>query len=118
MNDSSEFANQRLRATGRAKDTAKRLAWGFLIGATIVEVILCVALIDYWLALTPRVRLGGFALLLLFLAAGIGGWAKLLRRPTSLKEAALDTEAERPDLGCVISTAAEYTGGERAVARE
>src|SRR6266576_188735 len=101
----NEFANRRLRAAGRAKDIAKRLAWGFLIGATILEIVLCVALVDYWLMLSPRLRMGGFMLLLLFLTVGVGGWVKLRRRPTSMKEAALDTEAQRPELGCVISTA-------------
>jgi hypothetical protein len=118
MNDSSEFARQRLQAASRAKDIAKRLAWVFLIGATILEMVLGVALVDYWLMLSPRLRMGGFMLLLLFLAVGVGGWIKLRRRPTSMKEAALDTEAQRPDLGCVISTAAEYTSGERIVAHE
>src|SRR5437867_8081005 len=118
MNDSSEFANRRLRAASRAKDNAKRLAWGFLISATILQALLSVALIDYWLVLPPRLRMGGFLLLLLLLAAGVGGWLKLRRRPTSIKEAALDTEAQRPEMGCVISTAAEYTSGERAITRE
>src|SRR5438132_13207323 len=107
MNDSSQFAGQRLRAASRAKDQAKRLAWGFLISATILEILLAVALLDYWLALPVSLRLGGFFLLLLLLAAGVGGWLKLRRRPTSIKEAALDTEAQRSDLGCVTSTAAE-----------
>src|SRR2546423_590587 len=66
----------------------------------------------------PCAGLAGFFLLLVLLGAGLGGWLKLRRRPTSMKEAALDTEAERPDLGCVISTAAEYTSGERTVTHE
>src|SRR5881409_3054646 len=118
MNDSSEFANRRLRAASRAKDNAKRLAWGFLISATILQALLSVALIDYWLVLPPRLRMGGFLLLLLLLAPGVGGWLKLRRRPTSIKEAALDTEAQRPEMGCVVSTAAEYTSGERAITHE
>ena len=116
--NNSEFANKRLRAAGRAKDKAKRLAWGFLVGATILEVLLAVALIDYWLSLPVPLRMGGFIVLLLLLAVGLAGWLKLRRRPTSLKEAALDTEAQRPELGCVISTAAEYASGQRPVTHE
>ncbi len=118
MNNSSEFANQRLREAGRAKDRAKRLAWAFVIGAALLEVLLGVALIDYWLALPAGLRMAGFMLLLLLLATGLGGWLKLRRRPTTIKEAALDTESQRPDLGCVISTAAEYTTGERSITHE
>src|SRR5437588_6397282 len=118
MNDSSEFANQRLRVASRAKDKAKRLAWGFLIVAIVLEVLLGVALVDYWLELPTLLRTGGFGILVLILAAGLAGWLKLRRRPTSMKEAALDTEAARPDLGCVISTAAEYASGERAMTHE
>ncbi len=118
MNPSSEFAYRKLRAAGRAKDKARRLAWCFLISAVALEVLLAVALIDYWLALPATLRMGGFVLLLLLLAAGVGGWMRLRRRPTSMKEAALDAEAQRPDLGCVISTAAEYSSGERPVRHE
>src|SRR6267154_1966155 len=98
MNDPSKFANQRLRAAGRAKDMARRLAWGFLTSAAILEALLAVTLMDYWLVLSPRLRMSGFTILLLLLAAGVGGWLKLRRRPTSMKEAALDTEAQRPAL--------------------
>ncbi len=118
MNPSSEFANQKLRTAGRAKDKARRLAWCFLISAIALEVLLAVAMIDYWLALPAPLRMGGFVLLLLLLAAGLGGWMRLRRRPTSMKEAALDAEAQRPDMGCVISTAAEYSSGERPIRHE
>ena len=118
MNESSESARRRLHEAGHAKDTAKRFAWGFLISATVLEVLLGVALIDYWLVLPSQLRLGGFGLLLVLLAAGAAGWLKLRRRPTSMKEAALDTEAQRPGIGCVVSTAAEYMTGERKITHE
>ena len=57
-------------------------------------------------------------MLIALLAAGLGGWLKLRRRPTSIKEAALDTEGRRADLGCVVSTAAEYISGERPITHQ
>lgn len=118
MNDPSQQAGAKLLATSHAKDKARRFAWGLLITATVLEVLLCVALIDYWLVLPGSLRTGGFALLLVLLALGVGGWLRLRRRPTTIKEAALDAEAQRPELGCVVSTAAEYLNGERKITRE
>ena len=94
------------------------MAWGLLIIATVLEVLLCVALMDYWLVLPRALRAGGFVLLLVLLSLGMGGWLKLRRRHTTIKEAALDAEAQRPELGCVVSTAAEYISGERKIAHQ
>ena len=118
MKTPSQQASVRLQETGRAKDTAQRFAWSLLITATVLEVVLCVALMDYWLMLSRPLRAAGFVLLLSLLGLGLGGWLRLRRRPTTIKEAALDTEAQRPELGCVVSTAAEYLSGERKVTHE
>ena len=118
MKDPSELASTRLREAGCVKDLTRRLAWGFLIAATLMEILVAVALMDYWLVLAPGLRLGGFVLLVALLGIGVGGWLKLRRRPATMKQAALDVEAARPDLGCVVSTAAEYLSGERRVEHE
>src|SRR5262249_50283580 len=39
-------------------------------------------------------------------------------RPTRLKQGALKIESRRPELGCEISTAAEYLSGERKTAHD
>src|ERR1051326_2978581 len=114
----AQSANDRLLTASRAKDKARRLGWGFLASAALLEALLCFALLDYSLVLSPRMRVGGFVVLCLLLIMGVAGWLKLHGRPTPIKEAALDAEAKRPDLGCVVSTAAEYITGARAVTHE
>jgi hypothetical protein len=118
MKDSSKLASGRLLIASHAKDTARRVGWGLLITATVLAVLLCAALMDYWLMLPVAVRAVGCALLLLLLGLGLGGWLRLRRHPTSMKEAALDVETQRTDLGCVVSTAAEYLSGERTATRQ
>ena len=49
---------------------------------------------------------------------GVFKMVKALKRSTPLKEAALDAEAIKPDLGCELSTAAEYLSGDRKANQE
>jgi len=60
----------------------------------------------------------GFLVLVVLVCGSTVGWVRLRRRPTHLKEAALDFEARRPEAGCVVSTAAEYLSGERQITYE
>src|SRR5665811_1959988 len=110
---SSEFAKKRLAEACRTKDSSVRLAWAITLGEALLLGILAVALMDYWLMLPVWTRSVGAAVLGLLTVVGIYRLVRVYRRPTRLKEAALDVEAQRPDLGCQISTAAEYLSGER-----
>lgn len=114
----SESAKSRLAEASRTKDLSARLAWIIGICQGILLAVLAVALADYWLLLpvwARSVAAGGIALLAIF---GLFRLVQFLRRPTAIKEAALDLEASKPELGCEISTAAEYLSGERQITRE
>src|SRR6185436_16190382 len=118
MNDSSKFANERLEAARRAKDMSKRLAWAGTIGAIGLLVLLGLALVDYWIVLSVPARAGGALLLAGLIGYGLFRFVTYWRQPTRLKEVALDAEAQRPDAGCVVSTAAEYLSGQRKAVHE
>src|SRR5690349_21855537 len=116
--DESSFLKQRLTEASRTKDLARRLSLVFATIAAAVALLLLIALTDYWLILPLSVRTGGVLLFALILAAGAFRFAATLRRPTELKEAALDAEAAKPDAGCELSTAAEYLSGARKPVQE
>ena len=118
MNANPEFAKAKLHDASHAKDRARRAAWLTLVIALLLIITLAVALVDYWWLLPRGARLAGFALLALMLAAGVARLVRLLRRPASFKEVALDVEAQDPALGCTISTAAEYLSGTRQIVHE
>jgi hypothetical protein len=90
------------------------LALTLSTAAVGLVVLLFFALLDYWLMLVPSVRYGGLAAMCVLVGGGVFKLVKIWKRPTPLKEAALDAEAIKPDLGCELSTAAEYLSGERA----
>src|SRR5690349_17114153 len=103
-NDTPELAKKRLADACRTKDTSVRLAWAITVGEGIVLGVSAVALMDYWLMLPVWSR--SVAAVVLMLLAGLGAFrlVRFFRRPTRLKEAALDVEAAQPELGCEIST--------------
>src|SRR5678815_455517 len=116
--DDNPILKQRLTEASRTKDTTRRLSLFFATVAAAIFVLLVVALVDYWLILPTTVRLGGVLLLLLVFAAGVFRFAASVRRPTELKEVALDAEARKPEAGVELSTAAEYLSGKRKPAQE
>lgn len=118
MNDAPKLAKEQLVQLGRSKDKSRRWAWGLLAAAVVLEFLVCAALVDYWLMLPAPTRGVGFLLLVALALAGVAGGWRIWRRPTSLKDSALEVEARRPEAGCVVSTAAEYLSGERQVTRE
>ena len=118
MNPNPDDAQARLRAASRTKDHARRSAWLLLVIGASLLVLLAVALADYWLLLPLGWRVASALVLVGVVAVGLARFIKLLRRPTSFKEAALDVEAQDPKLGCTVSTAAEYLSGERPVTQE
>src|SRR5215510_12688662 len=111
MNSDPRLAKERLQSASNRKDKVRRWGWLMVIGAVVVLVMVGFATMDYWLMLPPHLRFGALAILAFL--AGLGGWGlkRLFRKPTPLKEAALDAEAHQSDLGCVISTASEYASG-------
>ncbi|MHC1767759.1 MAG: DUF4175 family protein [Verrucomicrobiia bacterium] len=117
-NQRPEVAKRRLTEASRSKDLSARLAWTLGIGEGILLAIGAVALADYWLVLPVWIRSIAAGVVALLALSGIVRLAGFLRRPTAIKEAALDLEAARPELGCEISTAAEYLAGERQVMHE
>ncbi|MEO8429301.1 MAG: hypothetical protein ABI651_19595, partial [Verrucomicrobiota bacterium] len=118
MNEPSKFANERLQAARRAKDMSKRLAWAGTIGAIGLLVLLGLALADYWIVLSVSARAAGSLLLAGLIGFGLFRLLAYWRQPTRLKEVALDAEAQHPDASCVVSTAAEYLGGQRKAVHE
>jgi len=118
MNSRAQLAYQKLRVACRIKDRSRRSAWAFWILALVLIVVLAVALVDYWLVLPAGVRGACTGLLALLFVGGLVRFLQLIRRPTSVKEVALDTESAQPNLGCTVSTAAEYLTGERKVVHE
>ncbi|MBM3835479.1 MAG: DUF4175 family protein [Verrucomicrobia bacterium] len=117
-NDSAKTAQVRLTEACKTKDTSLRLAWAITIGEAILLAVLALALVDYWLMLPVWMRTGGALFLAGLGAIGIFRLVRYYRRPTRLKEAALDVEATKPEMGCEISTAAEYLAGDRKTAKE
>ncbi len=118
MNEHSKYVADRLEAERRAKDRARRLAWALSLCAAVLALVLGVALTDYWWALSLPERVAGAGLMALVMGAGLVQLVRLMRHPTSAKRAALDMEVQRPDLGCVVSTAAEYLSGEQTPRKE
>lgn len=118
MNDASKFAGDKLRAASRDRDRSRRLALALGTGAAALLLLLAVAALDYWIMLPAPVRLIGMALLALLIGLGVARLVRTLRQPTRMKDAALDAEARSPELGCELSTAAEYLAGERKVTQE
>jgi Domain of unknown function (DUF4175) len=118
MNEHSKYVAARLEAERRAKDRARRLAWALSLCAAVLAVVVGVSLVDYWWALSFAERAAGAGLMALVVVGGLVQLVRLMRHSTSAKRAALDMETQRPDLGCVVSTAAEYLSGEQVARKE
>ncbi len=118
MDDSSKSAKSKLVAASKTKDTARRLALVLATTSGAALILLVVALIDYWLILPFTTRLVGTLLLAALVGFGVRELIRSLRHPTALKDVALDAESRKPELGCEISTAAEYLSGERKPKQE
>src|SRR5262245_52126467 len=112
MNASSSIRDQ-LAGAGRGRDGAVRFATALTVIGALVAVLLLVALLDYEMILPAPIRWSAVGLMAVIFAGGCLRLLWLLRRPTSLKQSALDIEATRPGAGLEVSTAAEYVTGER-----
>lgn len=118
MSEASRFAKDRLREASRAKHGARLMVVVLGTAALALLLVLSVAMLDYWFMLVPPVRFGALGVLGALVIGGAYKIIKTLRQPTALKDAALDAEADKPDLGCELSTAAEYLAGERKATQQ
>jgi hypothetical protein len=117
-NDPARLARHRLSQFCGSRDRAVRRCWLLAICEAILLVTLALALLDYWWMLPPVARTTGALALAALAMLGVARLIGFYRRPTGLKKGALEVESQRPDLGCEISTAAEYLSGERQVVHE
>ena len=117
-NDPARLARQRLSQFCGTRDRAVRRCWLLAICEAVLLVALTLALLDYWWMLPPAVRTTGALALAALALLGVARLIGLYRRPTGLKKGALEVKSQRPDLGCEISTAAEYLSGERQIVHE
>ena len=106
MNTPADQARRQLAQTAGRKDAARRTGAVAAMVAGLLLGSLTVMLIDYGLLLPIGFRVLAWLGLLLGLALGLRQWLRLRRLATPLKEAALDLESTRPELGCEVSTAA------------
>ncbi|HUC83777.1 MAG TPA: hypothetical protein VL970_01185, partial [Candidatus Acidoferrales bacterium] len=118
MNKHSEYNADRLEATRQAANRVKRLAWIMNAGAVVISLLLAGALADYCWSLPPVGRWLSLGTMGLLIAGGVLRLMWLWRHPIDLKQTALEMEARRPELGCLVSTAAEYLSGERQASHE
>jgi hypothetical protein len=118
MNDKhADYTADRLNHLRRAKDRSRQAGWALTMLAVALATVFVFALLDYWLLLPSGWRAGGLLWLTALLALGMLRLIHLLRRPSTAKAVALELEARRPELGCVVSTAAEYLPGGRDAAQ-
>lgn len=117
-NDPARLAQQRLSQFCATRDRAVRRCWLLAICEAILLFTLALALLDYWWMLPSVVRTTGALALAALAVWGVARLIGYYRRPTGLKKGALEVESKRPDLGCEISTAAEYLSGERQLVHE
>src|SRR5262245_6873012 len=118
MNKHSEYTGDRLESARRAKNRIRLLNCIIVVCTAILAIILTAALIDYWWLLSFAGRCVSVALMTILAAIGIVRFGRLLLRPLSAKQVALEMESHRPELGCVVSTAAEYLSGGRTPSEE
>ncbi len=118
MNHNDLSARTQLASASRLRDQSLRST----VLLTAVAVILCgvvaAAAADYLVLLPRAVR--WLAWITLAVAAGLGirQFLRQRKRPTSMKEAALELESAAPQAGCEVSTAAEYLSGQRRPAQD
>jgi len=113
MNQPSQNNASRLESEQRSRERARRLALTLNVAVTGLLIILGAALIDYWRRLTTAERAIDTGLLAILMIVWLVRLIQFARRPATLKQVALEIEAQRPELGCVVSTASEYLSGER-----
>jgi Domain of unknown function (DUF4175) len=118
MNKHSEYTADRLESARRTKSRVRLLTCAIVVGTVVLAVILTAALIDYWWLLSFAERCVALAIMASLAVFGAVRFGRYLLHPISAKQVALEMEAQRPELGCVVSTAAEYLKGARTPPQE
>ena len=113
MNSTADHARRTLSAAAHRKDFARRAGVGLAAGSSVLLVLLALALTDYWLIVPPWIRGIGLIVICGFLVGAVRFIVRILGQSTGLKEVALDAEGRVTDLGCDVSTAAEYLSGQQ-----
>lgn len=112
MNKHAEYTRDRLETIRRTRSRLRAAAIALNTSAVLLACWLAAAMMDYWLMLPFGWRLGVATVLAGVIVFGVHRLIGWWRRPVSLKQIALELEAARPDLGCLVSTTAEQTEGE------
>ena len=118
MSQHSTYNADRLETLRRSRIRTQRWSWFFGAGSVLLLLLLVAASADYGLQLSPIARWIFSGILVICASVGLVQWISLWRRSSDLKTAALELESRRPDLGCLISTAAEYLEGGRTATRQ
>jgi hypothetical protein len=118
MNKHSEYTADRLESARRTKTRVRLLTCAIVIGTILLAIILTAALIDYWWLLSFAERCVALTIMASLAVFGAVRFGRYLLHPISAKQVALEMEAQRPELGCVVSTAAEYLKGARTPPQE
>lgn len=108
MNDYAKYTADRLKTSARQRDRSTLLCLMVSGLAIALFAFLVTAILDHWLVLPLWGRIAAFAVAAISIFAGAAGMIYLWWRRTGPKDAALEMESQRPELGCVVSTAAEY----------
>src|SRR5438128_3629672 len=116
-NKHADYTADRLHHLRRAKDRTRRVCWILSVLTVALATVFALAWIDYWLLLPFGARAAGMVFLAALLVGGCIRLIRLFCQRSTPKDIALELEARRPDLGCVVSTAAEYLPGGRQAAQ-
>ncbi|MBI1176531.1 DUF4175 family protein [bacterium] len=108
MNKHAEYTKDRLETIRRSRARLRAIGLILHLSAVLLSVLVAVAMLDYWLLLPFAWRVVGAFLLAAVALFGVTNFVRWWRRPVSLKQIALELETNRPDLGCLVSTAAEH----------
>lgn len=111
-------ARAQLTAASRLRDQSLRSTVLLTAGAVILCGVVAAAAADYWVLLPRAVRWLAWIALAMVAGLAVRQFLRRWRRPTSMKEAALELEAAAPQAGCEVSTAAEYLSGQRTPAQD
>src|SRR5207249_4329421 len=109
----SQYTVDRLETIRRARNQAARTAWIVKIVTVLLLAVLVFALADYRMLLSQTARITGTIVLAGIVLFGLVRLWQFLRKRGDTKEVALELEAQRNELGCVVSTAAEYLAAKR-----